>query len=281
MATLADLGYPPGDETLIPLRDQVLGWIASQEYETRLIRRRKDCPVRIHASVDGNAIFAILTLRLGDPRLDILIGHLLDYQWPDGGWNCDLKAKGTTSSFDETLLAFRALALHARLTGSSDSRKAAERAAEVFLARRLCWRRSDGRVIKRNYTELHYPYYWHYDLLIGLRIMAEAGFIGDVRCKDALDLLESKQMPDGGFPAEKAYYRATKEMVGKRTLVGELGRSQFPASERMGYGGCPGCIESGASPALTVGFVLPETTLPRRNTFTIASKQHQLSPEPI
>ncbi len=220
LATLADLGYPPGDETLIPLRDQVLGWIASQEYETRLIRRRKDGPVRIHASVDGNAIFAILTLRLGDPRLDILIGHLLDYQWPDGGWNCDLKARGTTSSFDETLLAFRALALHARLTGSSDSRKAAERAAEVFLARRLCWRRSDGRVIKRNYTELHYPYYWHYDLLIGLRIMAEAGFIGDVRCKDALDLLESKQMPDGGFPAEKAYYRVTKEMVGSgRSLV--------------------------------------------------------------
>ena len=73
LATLADLGYPPGDETLIPLRDQVLEWIASQEYETRLIRRRKNGPVRIHASVDGNAIFAILTLRLERPapgRLD-------------------------------------------------------------------------------------------------------------------------------------------------------------------------------------------------------------------
>ena len=220
LATLADIGYPPGDETLMPLRDQVLEWIASHEYETRLIRRRKNGPVRIHASVDGNAIFAILTLRLGDPRLDILIRHLLDYQWPDGGWNCDLKAKGTTSSFDETWLAFRALALHARLTGNSDSRKAAERAAEVLLARRLCWRQSDGRVIKGNYLTLHYPYYWHYDLLAGLRAMAETGFIGDVRCKDALELLESKRMPGGGFPAEKAYYRATKRMVGSgRSLV--------------------------------------------------------------
>jgi len=210
---LADLGYPPGDETLIPLRDQVLEWIASHEYETRLIRRRKTGPVRIHGSVDGNAIFAILTLGLGDPRLDILIGHLLDYQWPDGGWNCDLKAKGATSSFDETLIPFRALALHARLTGNSDSRKAAQKAAEVFLSRRLCWRRSDGGVIRRGYIKLHYPCYWHYDLLFGLKVMAEAGFIGDARCKDALDLLESKRLSDGGFPAERAYYQATTRIV--------------------------------------------------------------------
>lgn len=220
LATLADLGYPPGDETLVPLCDQTLGWIASPEYETRLIRRRKTGPVRIHGTVDGNAIFALLTLSLGDPRLDILIGHLLDYQWPDGGWNCDLKAKGAASSFDETLIPFRALALHARLTGNSDSRKAAERAAEVFLSRRLCWRRSDGRAIKRNYLKLHYPYYWHYDLLFGLKVMAEAGFVGDARCKDALDLLESKRLPDGGFPAEQAYYHiATRVTRSGRSLV--------------------------------------------------------------
>jgi hypothetical protein len=102
---------PPGDRTLIPLRDQALEWIASQEYETRFIRRPKTGPDRIHGSVDGNAIFAILTLELSDPRMDVLIGHLLNCQWPDGGWNCDRKAKGETSSFDETLICFRALAL--------------------------------------------------------------------------------------------------------------------------------------------------------------------------
>jgi len=220
LATLADLGYPPGDETLIPLRDQALEWIASKEYETRLIRRRKTGPVRIHGSIDGNAIFAILSLGLADPRLDILIGHLLDYQWPDGGWNCDLKAKGATSSFDETLIPFRALALHARLTGNSDSRKAAQKAAKVFLSRRLCWRRSDGQIIRRSYLKLHYPYYWHFGLLFGLKVMAEAGFISDARCKDPVDLLESKRLPDGGFPAEQAYYHvATNRDRNGRSLV--------------------------------------------------------------
>jgi hypothetical protein len=101
LVTLADLGYPPGDEKLRPLVDQVLELFTSVECETRWIRRCKTGPVRIHGSIDGNAIYAILTLGLADPRLDILIGHLLDYQWPDGGWNCDRKAKGHTSSFDE------------------------------------------------------------------------------------------------------------------------------------------------------------------------------------
>jgi hypothetical protein len=38
--------------------------------------------------------------------------------------------------------------------------------------------------------------------------MAEAGFIGDARCKPALDLLADKQLKDGGWPAEKKYYKA-------------------------------------------------------------------------
>ncbi len=37
--------------------------------------------------------------------------------------------------------------------------------------------------------------------------MAEAGFMNDERCNDALDILESKRLDDGGFPAEKKYYQ--------------------------------------------------------------------------
>jgi hypothetical protein len=31
--------------------------------------------------------------------------------------------------------------------------------------------------------------------------MADAGQIGDDRCADALDLLESRELPGGGWPA--------------------------------------------------------------------------------
>ena len=66
-----------------------------------------------------------------------------------------------------------------------------------------------------NFLKLHYPCYWHYDILFGLKVMAEAGFIDDPRCADALHLLESKQLPDGGFPAEARYYRVDdKKLTG-------------------------------------------------------------------
>lgn len=32
LVTLAELGYPPGDEDLIPLRDQILSWLFSADY---------------------------------------------------------------------------------------------------------------------------------------------------------------------------------------------------------------------------------------------------------
>ncbi len=75
--------------------------------------------------------------------------------------------------------------------------------------RRLYRRRSDGRTIRAEFSKLHYPLYWHYDFLAGLRAMAELGRIGDERCADALDLLESKRLADGGWPAEARYYTAS------------------------------------------------------------------------
>ncbi len=48
--------------------------------------------------------------------------------------------------------------------------------------------------------------------------MAEAGLIGDPRCKDALDLLESKRLPDGGFPIEESYSRVTRPALSNYSL---------------------------------------------------------------
>jgi hypothetical protein len=49
-----------------------------------------------------------------------------------------------------------------------------------------------------------------YDFLFGLKVMAEIGRVRDPRCEDALDLLESRQLPDGGWPAERRYYSVSK-----------------------------------------------------------------------
>jgi len=229
LATLADIGYPSGDKSLIPLREQVLAWLFSEEHRKHI--KTIDGRTRRCASQEGNALFSLLTLGLTDTRTEELAEHLVKWQWPDGGWNCDRDPKAVNSSFWESLIPLRALALHARLTGKKESREAAKRAAEVFLKRRLYKRQRDGKIMVGDFVELHYPCYWRYDILFGLKVMAEAGFIGDKRCYDALELLESKRLSDGGFPSEGKYYRVTDKKTTGRSLVDWGGTSKKRMNE--------------------------------------------------
>jgi hypothetical protein len=229
LADLADLGYPPGDASLLPLREQVYGWLFGQSHQSRI--RAIAGRVRRCASQEGNAVTSLLRLGLADERTDELAQRLTTWQWPDGGWNCDKNPRATHSSFMESLIPLRALALHAQVTGNRRSREAAERVAEIFLKRRLYKRQADGSVIQADFVRLHYPCYWHYDILFGLKVMAEAGLIGDLRCQEALALLESKRLPDGGFPAEKKYYRVTDRRTSGRSLVDWGGTGQRRMNE--------------------------------------------------
>jgi hypothetical protein len=223
LSVLADLGYPPGDPGLIPLREQVLDWLLGSKHQDSIIAINDR--VRRCASQEGNALYSLLALGISNERAHSLAVRLRSWQWPDGGWNCDKRPEAVHSSFMESLIPLRALALHARLTGDSESALAAERAAEVFLSRRMYRRRVDGQTIAPDFLRLHYPCYWHYDILFGLKVMAEAGFIRDGRCQDALDLLEAKKLPEGGFPAQGKYYTTSSAKSG-RSLVDWGGVSQ-------------------------------------------------------
>lgn len=219
LATLADIGYPKGDRRLLPVRDQLMSqWLDPANYYEEFEAatksasyRRRGVPVmqgrhRRCASQQSNALFSVIKLGLEDRRCDALVERLLHWQWPDGGWNCDRNPAASHSSFMESILPLRALALVACKTRRMDAGRAAREAAEIFLKRKLFLRQSDGAVMRAEFVLLHYPLYWHYDILGGLKVMAEAGFIGDPRCREALDLLESKRLPDGGWPAEARYY---------------------------------------------------------------------------
>jgi hypothetical protein len=217
LVALAELGYPPGDRSLVPLRDQMMNWLFSPDY-LRRSGRVHGLPT-LHASIDGNAIWWALALDISDERTELLVQRLLETQWPDGGWNCDRRASGRSSSFTESLVPLRAVTLHATMTGDDRSRLAAERASEFFLAHRLFRRRHDGEVIAPSFLQLHYPCYWHYDILFGLEVLAEAGHLHDPRCADAIELLRDKRLPDGGFPAEHRYYRGGSAATSGRSLV--------------------------------------------------------------
>jgi hypothetical protein len=225
LASLADLGYPEGDERLHAARDRVLDvWLGPSYFEEFDAStpagsyRRRGVPrmrgrYRRCASQQGNALRSIVTLGIADERADALVERLLHWQWPDGGWNCDRDPAADTSSFMETLLPMLGLDAYARIRKSTAAARAAKRASEVFLKRRLFRRVSDGRTITPEFVALHYPLYWHYDFLGGLKAMARIGRIGDRRCSDALDLLEAKRLADGGWPAEKRHYTVSPKVL--------------------------------------------------------------------
>jgi hypothetical protein len=70
---------------------------------------------------------------------------------------------------------------------------------------------------------IHYPSQF-YDVLFALQVMATLGRIDDPRCADALALLESKRLPDGGFPLEEPN-AATADLVASRHSYAEWGPS--------------------------------------------------------
>ena len=209
---LAFLAHPGGDLRVEALVDETLAhWTAPRflrDEEVRsVVRSPEFVPViagkaRRCASQQGGALLAAVMLgHRDDARVTTLANRLIDWQWPDGGWNCDRDVEARMSSVNETFLPLRGmLALGAR-------EDTADRACEFLLDRHVIYRRTDGQPLHPVVEQLHYPAYWHYDLLAGLSALADARRLGDARCARALDLLESLRLEKGGWPAHAKWYK--------------------------------------------------------------------------
>ena len=209
---LASLAHPGGDPRVEKLIDETLTyWTAPRflrDEEVRSVARSPEfVPViagkaRRCASQQGGALLAAVTLGYGDDaRTTTLANRLIDWQWPDGGWNCDRHVEARMSSVNETFLPLRGL------LALGDREDASDRACEFLLDRHVIYRRTDGQPLHPVVAQLHYPAYWHYDLLAGLTALADARRLGDARSARALDLLESLRLEGGGWPAHAKWYK--------------------------------------------------------------------------
>jgi hypothetical protein len=192
LVSLVELGVRM-QPVVVAAVEQVLRWIAAPRPRTVIadLERR-------HASMEGNALAVCSRLGLaGDPRVVLLKDLVLAAQWPDGGWNCDRRPKARHSSFHESLATLWGLHEFNRATGDGEAGAAADRAAEFFLRHRLFRSEQSGQIADREWIKLHYPPYWHYDILQALLVLSRRRLLGDPRCEEALNLLESKRRPDG------------------------------------------------------------------------------------
>ena len=143
-----------------------------------------------HLCTTGNMVRSLVRLGyLDDERVQSAIRWLVGEQYPDGGWDCFGRGRGTMDAWE----AMSGLAEVPPDRRSADVRRALGAGAEFFLRQRLL---HEGPRYERWYW-LRYPWHYHYDVLVGLDFMTALGYGGDPRMREALDHLESKRLPDG------------------------------------------------------------------------------------
>ena len=218
IVSMAELAVPEGVPRAVAAVERVLRWQAAP-YRLRMVPVIND-RARVCASLEGNAVAAACRLGLADdPRVETLARSLVGWQWPDGGWNCDRRATGRRSSFHETFIPAWGLGEYAAATGARWAARAARRAAELFLTHSVYRRLADGEVINRQWTVLHYPAYWHYDVLAALLVLSRLGLGTDPRLNDALDLVERKRRPDGRWQPGAYWWKGPDGKGGPSDVV--------------------------------------------------------------
>jgi hypothetical protein len=202
LVEIADSGVPVPTSRLDDAVEVELAWLIPGLEPSGVLRVAG--LARRHGSIEGNAVYALSKLGYADDsRTAQLVGALLDWQWPDGGWNCDRHRDARRSSFHESAIPALGLATYAAVTGDSASYRAAERTAALLLEHRLFRSTATGEPIHPSWQVLHYPSYWHYDILVGLRLLAAVDRLGDPRASDALDVLEHAHHGDGRFSGRR------------------------------------------------------------------------------
>jgi hypothetical protein len=206
LVSLVELGVPPGEPRALAAAETVLDWLTGDGHRRGI--KTVDGLVRRCASQEGNALAVCCRLGMaGDPRVVLLARSLVDWQWPDGGWNCDLRASGRRSSFHESLAPTWGLHEFWIATGEGWARDAARRGAQLFLEHRLFRSLRTGEIVNPAWLVPHYPPYWHYDVPQALLILSRLGKVGDPRAAEALDVLSGLQRADGYWHSGPSWWR--------------------------------------------------------------------------
>ena len=181
------------------IADAELGARAAQDFAQRLDH---------HDLCVTGMTLALLTYFGGsDDRIQAIAEHLLRRQMADGGWNCkERQHQSHHSSLHTTINVLDGLADYARYRGKKAAAAVAPavvRAGGFLLAHHLYRSHNTGQVIHPAFMQFSFPPRWHWDVLRGLDFLREVGAPRDERLGDAINLVQSKRLPDSRWKLEK------------------------------------------------------------------------------
>jgi hypothetical protein len=181
----------------------------------------------------GHITRTLLVLGYGDdPRVKKAIDWLPEFQFEDGGWNCDYpQTNPTHSSFMSTITPLWAYSEIPRSRWSRRTKGSAERGAEFLLAHRLYkshrnWQPAELRGFDKVFagnlvTKFHFPMYYYYDALQALRVLTKLGHHDDERMSDSIHLMMSKKTPEGKWLLEGDWVRERLDKTRKSLMTDE------------------------------------------------------------
>jgi hypothetical protein len=149
--------------------------------------------------ITGMILSLLAYFRYPDVRLHAIAAHLAGQQMKDGGWNCESYKSATHSSFHTTISVLEGLyeyeCFYPEKKKSISQIRA--RGHEFLLRHHLYKSHRTGEVFDPKMTAMPFPPRWRYDFLRGLNYFQACNAKKDERMKDAIELLKSKQKPDG------------------------------------------------------------------------------------
>ncbi len=185
------------------------------------------CPSRLETRgkrwdepcLTGNMIRTLIRLGYAnDRRVKKAIDWLPAQQLKDGGWNCDFPEKKVKhSSFMSTIEPLWAYSEIPRGKWTRKMKRTVENGAEFLLMHHLY--KSDNHHWRDTYpffTQMHFPMYYYYDVLHGLRVLTKLGYADDERTRSAVNLLLSKRRPDGRWNLEGDWFREAEKRSTER-----------------------------------------------------------------
>ncbi len=213
---LGEMGISPSHPSVVAGCEYLLNTTMSQDksWSPKSQSGPDSYPLLWEPCVTGNMARTLAVFGYGqDPRVQLMFEFLVRTQLPDGGWNCEFGEWGVKvhhSSFMSTVEPLSAFSALDRSLWPKGSKEVVDRAAEFMLVHRLYKSDRTGKVIDGEWTRLHFPLFYFYDILHGLRVLANLGYGSDERVSDALQLIQHKQLTDGTWPMESTYVNALR-----------------------------------------------------------------------
>lgn len=161
--------------------------------------------------VNGMALSYSAYFGAAQEALAPIVELLLDRRVEDGGFNCQWR-KGRTppthSSVHTTVSVLEGITEYLR-SGygyrAAELADAADGCVQFLLRHRLYRSHRTGEPMRPEFTRLHYPARWYFDILRCLDAFRDAGVPCDERMQDALDVLTARRRADGRWVVARAY----------------------------------------------------------------------------